>query len=93
MVGRSRREDVEGEKDVGVTRRYRVRDVVRVLENLEVGDDGAALLTESRLIEARDVFVLESRGGGKKLVGGDDAGATDTNHVDVCLFFLGLRPR
>src|SRR5262249_30932292 len=44
---------------------------------------GAALLTESGLVEAADVLAVEQRRGAEDLVDGHDAGAADAHHEHV----------
>src|SRR5207253_9212360 len=59
-----------------------VRRVPRAGADLQVGDDGAALLGEPGLVEAAHVLASGQGGGAEELVHGDDAGPADAQHTD-----------
>src|SRR5436190_23587274 len=46
-------------------------------------DDGTALLTQARLVEAQEVPAVEQGGGAENLVHGHDAGTADAHHEDA----------
>ena len=91
MLGSGRRQHVEGEIEVGLSRSDLARGLSRLGQDLEVRDHRAPLLTQARLIEAQDLLPLESGGHRQDLVRGDDARSADSDHVDRSLSLPVLR--
>src|SRR5256885_5126340 len=80
ILRRGRDEDVEPEIAVRRAGGDLVGTLGRFLEDLEMGDDRAALLAEPGLVEAANVLAIQQRRGAQHLVDRHDAGATDAHH-------------
>ena len=66
-MGGGRHEDVEPEIAVGAPQGDLVEEVGRGLRDLEVGDDGPALLAEPGLVQTAHVAPVEERRGAQRL--------------------------